>query len=135
MTYQWQNLLALLRQSGLRVPPCTLTADAVYAVPTKKWLLKVARIHAKRRGQWRKAFDCDDFAMSLKLKAQELHAEVSTEVDGLAVGVMFYMQDGSGGHAINWAVNKSGLYFVEPQTGREVCLSESESRSCYFVYV
>ncbi len=110
-------------------------ADARYALPTKKWFLKVAAKHAFDRGSWRKAFDCDDFAMSLKLKTQELHAKVAKDVDGLAVGVCFYMQDKGGGHAINWAINRNGLYFVEPQTGREVWLSDSEFRSVYFVYV
>jgi len=108
-------------------------SDATYALPTKRWLLAMAKEHAAKLGRWRKAFDCDDFAMSLKVETQKMHREA--DVDGLAVGVCFYRRDKGGAHAINWAVSRNGLYFIEPQTGREVWLSESELQSVYFVYV
>lgn len=109
--------------------------DREYAMPTKKWFLKTAQRHAFERGPWRKAFNCDHFAFSLKIACQEKHAEVSKDVDGLAVGVCFYLDEKLGPHAINWSINRNGLYFVEPQTGKEKWLSKLELRFVGFVYV
>jgi hypothetical protein len=113
---------------------CHHAADAEYAIPSKKWLLEVARQHAASLEPWRKSFDCDDFAFSLKVEVQKCHAAYTEKIDGLALGVVFYLQHGQGGHAINWAISRGKIYFIEPQNGREICLSELELASAWFVY-
>lgn len=133
-TYSYLDIESLWERRGVPLTGIVIV-DAEYAVPTKKWLLRVARIHAEQSQPYSPAYDCDDFAMSLKLRTQQIHAQVMPTVDGLAVGVLFYVDDEAGPHAINWALHRRGLYFVEPQTGREKCLSKSELRSVYFVYV
>ena len=111
-------------------------ADGRYAVPEKTWLKGVARTLKDNRKPYGKANDCDDFAVALKLRAQELHAMAQPEIDGLAVGIVFYKPESTtAGHAINWSLTAKGeLWFLEPQNGEEVFLSESERQSVSFVY-
>lgn len=109
--------------------------DAKYAVPDQAWLLDTARTHARSKPPWIPAFDCDDFAFSLKLTAQALHARATPLVDGLAVGVVFYKPEGMpNNHAVNWSLKEGSLWFLEPQTGRIASLSPSEVSSAFFVY-
>ena len=134
-TYTSMQMNIVIAGTFYKSEPMVQIADRSYAVPSKKWMLGMARQHAFHLGQWHNKFDCDDFAFSLKIEAQKLHKSGKGSVDGLALGVLFYKQDGSGGHAINFAISKGAVYFIEPQSGREVCLSKSELASVWFVYL
>ncbi len=110
-------------------------ADRHYAVPKRDWLLVVAKEHRLDSPPYMLSWDCDDAALSLKVRCQTLHAANNPLVCGLAVGIMFYRQDSGGYHAINWSVTPQGtLWFLEPQTGEALCLSDTELRSVVFVY-
>jgi len=121
-------------------------ADENYAVVKKNWLLHPFYNYYKKvlKGLkisgWTEDFDCDDFARLFFSIAQACHAKGNTKNQGISVGLMFYVEEEEYGmiygHAINVAIVDDDLsvIFIEPQTGKEKCLTESERESCWFVY-
>ena len=115
-------------------------ADGTYASPATRWLTgnfytNLYLPWTKKNGlsKWRDQFDCDNFAYLYFVFAQICHAKSGRKEEGLAVGVMYYMTDDGGGHAINFVVSKGEFKAIEPQSGDIVKLSEDERNSCWFV--
>lgn len=124
--------------------PRIFIADADYAIPKKNWLLNKFYpnfrqwLKSNNLDVWHEYNDCDDFATRYRTFSQMCHARSGRKIEeALAVGEMFYQIDnGGGGHAINCAVvlenQNPKIICIEPQTGQEIFLSESELRSCWF---
>ena len=136
------------------VPKGKKTApDRTYVVPKKRHLLKdVADVYwkeLKHHGcyDWYKFHDCDNKAMVWKVVADLLFGNHQVRLkekkrilaEGVACGIVFYMRDNGGGHAINFAViaekGELKVIFIEPQTQYEVELSDKEQKSIMFMYV
>ena len=116
-------------------------ADTDYYKVDKDWLLGPWYNYYKKllsglniKG-WSEDFDCDNFADLYMATVQVCHKVNNVDKGGLAVGVVWYVQDSGGGHAINVAVINamSELLFIEPQSGEVLCLTNTEFRSIYFV--
>lgn len=128
----------------------SLVVDREYIHPTKDWFfgafatamqnnlreLGVADYTAEEN-------DCDDFAAIARAMAQVMNHRTAGHERGkaLAVGEFLYTIGGdtgdeAKGHAINCAIilkdGKPVLVFMEPQTGRQVYLTEKEIQSCNF---
>jgi hypothetical protein len=116
-------------------------ADRAYALPTRQWVLG-AYAEALRRLQFEFAVnhwtaednDCDDFARLAAAFAQILHTNTAGHpaATALAVGELWYFQDGGGGHAIVFAVcgpNPEDVLLFEPQTAAEKTLSDTEKQN------
>lgn len=133
-TYSSWDIVLLWDSAASLVP---VTADNDYAVPTKRWLLSVAETVKKGSLSYRPSWDCNAYAFNLKVITQKEHAKRNPSADGLAVGVCFYRPDNIRplGHAINWSITKQGkLWFLEPQTAKEIKLTEQELHSVFFAY-
>ena len=83
---------------------------------------------------WREDFDCDNFARLYVSLIQACHAKADTKHEGVAVGEFWYDQNGVEGHAIVIAKTDEGWTFIEPQSGAELCLTDAEKQSSWFVY-
>ena len=117
-------------------------ADGNYSLPSTDWFYgtfyRAFWDYLKAMGISKyevDANDCDKFSDQLRSFAQMLEARDKQRVGrALAVGVLAYLQDGGGGHAIAFAVCrvkvKPRLCFIEPQNGLEVKLSEDERLQC-----
>ena len=83
---------------------------------------------------WDNKWDCEDFASFFKSMAQVCHKKSSGTAEGLAIGEIYYHQDGDGegNHAINVIFTENGPIFFEPQQGLPVKLSDTEIKSIYF---
>ena len=112
----------------------------------KKWLF--------RRGilGWRPTFDCDNYAEAFRVFLQIVHTKAQKGKDdnstkqSVAIGVIWYERDGRGGHAVNVVVSKIEdesverteslvVKFIEPQTGEELELTNSEKETIFFVLI
>jgi len=114
--------------------------DKDYALPSRNWLegsfykFFSNWLFSQALHKWNEQFDCDNFASLYYNFAQIYHYKTQEKLEqGLAVGEMFYRQDSGGGHAINIAVDNSGVFFIEPQNGKIKKLSHDEKNSCWFV--
>jgi hypothetical protein len=118
-------------------------SDAEYNLPSKDWVLNEfsnsflsflkflgADEYASEKN------DCDDFSRLAACLAQILHHRTSQEIKtGLAIGEFWYRIDSGGAHAINFIIyldTTPKIMFYEPQTRKEVFLSETEKQSCSF---
>jgi len=79
-------------------------------------------------------FDCDDFAVffvalaNLRYFKAKFHD--AKPAASLALAEYWYRPDGSAtGHAVVLALTERGPVFIEPQTGAEITLTESERDS------
>ena len=112
----------------------------------KKWLF--------RRGilGWRHTFDCDNYAEAFRVFLQIVHTKAQKGKDdnstkqSVAIGVVWYERDDRGGHAVNVVVSKIEdesvdrteslvVKFIEPQTGEELELTNSERETIFFVLI
>ena len=105
----------------------------------KKWLF--------RRGilGWRHTFDCDNYAEAFSVFLQTVHTKAQKGKDdnstkqAVAIGVIWYERAGIGGHAINIVVSKIEddlvVRFIEPQTGEELELTDTERETIFFVLI
>jgi hypothetical protein len=88
--------------------------------------------------KWDSRFDCNHFATYYAALAQTKFYAANfqswTKAQSLAVGTFWYISR-RGVHAIAFAVTERGLIFVEPQTGREVNLTQSERQSAFLVTI
>jgi len=112
--------------------------DEVCYPEFKKWLTDNNIV------KWDKAFDCDNYAESMRNFVQVIHinnANTVIERQSLwssAFGVIWYKRK-TGGHAINVQITiRSGKYvirYIEPQSGEEVQLTPEEIRSIFFILI
>lgn len=118
--------------------------DATYAEVSSAWLRDYYGEFRKtlfRQGvvKWEETFDCDDFAsFYVSLAAVRFFtATWSSEfpAEALALGEFWYRPDGKRGqgHAIVTALTERGQVFIEPQSGQELTLTDSERLSRYLV--
>ena len=138
------NVLVRGSYDGVRMQ----IADTDYAAPTIEWLESVAkRYHRIMRflkiTRWLKHFDCDDHASCFRLLCHLTYARTKIEgkrPEGVAVGEIWYVQDGGSGHAINTALVDKGngtfdRIYIEPQAAafkgklKILKLSEKELKS------
>jgi len=116
-------------------PDRTTFSDSTFNLPTKTWLFsKFYPYFSKeleRLGiiEWSEKFDCEDFAAMYKILCQVCHKNSRSTQGGLAVGAVDYQKDSGEYHCINIAFTDQGLVFIEPQTGKELKLSENEKNS------
>ena len=116
-----------------------LITDANYARPTTAWL--TGKFNDYFRNwlfqndllKWAENFDCDNFSSFYYSFAQACHTKSNRKEQGIAVGEMFYRQNGTGGHAINVAITEKGVIYIEPQTGQQIKLTDVEKQSCWSV--
>jgi hypothetical protein len=126
-----------LAEHGIRSVICT---DQSYAIPSKEWVLgKFSRYYKNKvfgwgLWRWKPSFDCDNFARVFASLAQVSHARSSgSGAEGLTIGEFFYDRQGYGGHAINIIFSTpTSFFFLEPQTCKEIQLSQQERLSCFF---
>lgn len=96
------------------------------------------------KGWQAQARDCDKYSRVVQALGQMAHAlqweTKNSAPAGLALGVFNYKRDnGEGGHSINCMITKDSgeeefhLRFFEPQTAKEVFLSQAEIRSAFLV--
>lgn len=113
--------------------------DSTYGVPTFRWLsgpfwdwFWEYRTSLGLR-VWNRRNDCDNFARAYCQAASDAHALTNGNNDeGLAVGEFWYRRENGGAHAIVCAFTDLGRVFIEPQTGKQLTLSEPEIKSCFF---
>lgn len=114
-------------------------SDETYAIPTRRWLLEDfwAWFYERRLElglmKWTRNNDCDNFARAYAQYAADCHALTSDQTEGLAVGEFYYRQASGGGHAIVIALTDVGVIYIEPQTGKQLELTQEEIGSCFFV--
>lgn len=130
-----------------------LVVDREYQHPSKDWFFgtfaNAMQANLQSLGVWDYAEqenDCDDFSAITRALAQVMNHRTGSEAGhekgkALAVGEFLYTiggdtSDEAKGHAINCAIilheGKPSLVFMEPQTGKQVYLSEKEIQSCNF---
>jgi len=97
-------------------------------------------------------FDCDNYAEAFRVFLQIVHTKAQKGKDdnsrkqAVAIGVVWYERDGRGGHAINVVVSKIEdesvdrteslvVKFIEPQTGEELELTDSERATIFFLLI
>lgn len=95
--------------------------------------------------KWTKAFDCDNYAESMRTYVQIIHSNYARKVRerqshwSSAFGVIWYRRKNLGGHAINILVtvlgNEYRIIYIEPQTGKEVELTQEEINSINFMLI
>jgi hypothetical protein len=125
-----------------KLPPTFIVADRTYAPVKKKYLLENFYdwyrkfMFSQDVIKWDSRFDCDDFAALYRSLIQLAHFQAKGNNDeGVAVGEVFFWQEGNPdkGHAINCGMTEEGLIFFEPQTGKQLHLSNEELASIFFV--
>jgi hypothetical protein len=83
--------------------------------------------------KWDDRFDCNRFAGLYITLAHARYAVAAwhsySEAQALALAEVWYVQESGGAHAIVAAHTERGLVFIEPQTGKEIHLSERERAS------
>lgn len=133
-----QDLKNTVVEAGLTKAKVHFT-DANYALPTSKWLLTsfydyfLKWLSQNDLTEWRLKFDCDNFACLYYAFAHACHTKSNRKEEGIAVGEMWYEPGNGGAHAINIACTEKGVIYIEPQTGKEVELTEPEKESCWFI--
>jgi hypothetical protein len=143
-----QQLCNFLSERGID-RDVVMVRDARYVFPAKWWLFgKFADDLGEMRLQfglekWRpEDGDCDDFAELACFYARFLHRRTwnpGEERAAIAFGEFDYCREGlvQNGHAINCAIvfenGAPRLVFMEPQSGKEVDLSQEEICSCFGV--
>jgi hypothetical protein len=122
-------------------------SDGSYATPTESWIASKCywqfetNLRKNDLYKWRAYHDCDNKAFSFWQFVCDCHCKTMMDREkrdlpvfqGVTVGVIFYIIDGSSGHAINILVNKTGVKYFEPQTGKFVTLTKTEKNSAWFI--
>lgn len=107
--------------------PTVLTGDLSYKAPLASWLLGEFDDYFRQcltalgLQTWAaENWDCDDFADLYATLAKICHQRTpGSDGTGIPVGVIWYLQEGTGPHAVNAAITSDqGLIFIEPQRSR-----------------
>ena len=129
------------RFSNQRIGGRAFTPDVSYSVVNSAWLAGFwedwkADLFDKGVTKWEGRFDCNKFAASFCAAAQlEFYRDKFhswTAGQALAVGEVWYYAAGRGPHAIVAAITERGVVYIEPQTGKELRLTQAEESSIYF---
>jgi len=147
------NAKAVLPSTGREVALATLQQELpfasiggrAYAEVSSTWL---NQFYGKYRSElanlgivkWDDRFDCRRFAgMFIELAQAEFYVKMfhaQTPANSLALGQVWYRPEKSPtGHAIVVAFTERGRVFLDPQSGREVALSEQERNSIYMILI
>lgn len=126
----------------LRAVPGALLGDDFYAEVNSASLPQLYesfrdQLFARDIVRYDNRYTCKHYAALFAELAQTRYFQenfrITTRAKALAIGSVWYVQDGSAGrHAIVQALTERGRIYLEPQTGREVVLSEREEASAYF---
>lgn len=136
-----EQITNMLYTNGMPFISITLT-DQFYIAPTDNWIKttysdKLTKfLYDYNLHHWTKeSSDCDDISRAAAVYSSILfhNSKNRPKGKGLLFGEFHYIKDGAGGHAINFAIAKSGdkykLVFYEPQKKFEIELSEDERLS------
>lgn len=115
-------------------------SDKDYNVASLKWLMEkfypfyVKKLEELGVSVWDSKWDCDDFSSFFRSLAQICHKKSSGTAEGIAIGEIYYHQDGDneGNHAINVIFGETSPIFFEPQQGLPKKLSAAEMNSIYY---
>lgn len=115
-------------------------SDGSYNITTLEWIIQkfypffVKKLEELGVSVWDEKWDCDDFSSFFRSLAQICHRKSKGTAEGIAIGEIYYHQDGDneGNHAINVIFLENGPIFFEPQSGLPVKLSAAEMNSVYF---
>lgn len=119
----------------MQVGGLVYVGDSSYAVVRKDWLVDFYPKYRDRLfklgvTKWDDSFDCNHFSYNFVALAQTDYYVTSfhdrSRANTLAVGLIWYMKQGTQGHSIVMAVTEQGIVYMEPQTGQFVTLTESE---------
>lgn len=115
-------------------------SDRTFNITSLRWIMEkfypffVKKLSELGVSVWDNKWDCEDFTSFFKSMAQVCHRNSNGTAEGLAIGEIYYHQDGASGenHAINVIFTENGPIFFEPQQGLPVKLSDSEIKSIYY---
>ena len=139
------NEKALIHKGLINAPDATYSLYSLNYITGKgynkfkNWLFKRGILG------WRYTFDCDNYAEAFRVFLQIVHTKAQKGKDdnstkqAVAIGVIWYERAGVGGHAINIVVSKIEddlvVRFIEPQTGEELELTDSERETIFFLLI
>lgn len=114
--------------------------DLVYSEVDSKWLPHWYDLYKRRLFEmgivnWDVNFDCNRFAdlyVSMAQACNSVRTFHSDAKTSLAIGTVWYRREATGSlHAIVQVFTERGRLFVDPQTGAELSLSQSERFSIF----
>jgi hypothetical protein len=135
---QWK-LLSKVQNSG----SFPFTGDKDYAVVNYDWLFEFYEvwrdeIFAQNVIKWDDKFDCNKFATSYIARAQIEYFKITwgnNKPQALALAEIWFTEKETKtakyNHAIVAALTNKGLVFFEPQTGKQIILTEKQQASIY----
>ncbi len=156
MKLLWYSLILLLAgctprsnepmSTGIVLPASALQGlkgDTHYGEIRAEWLREFypkwkAELFKKGVVRWDARYDCNRFAGHLVSEVQIVYFVENfhsyTKGQAAAIGEVWYLKNGraDGAHAIVTAYTDRGQIYFEPQTGKELILSELEKRSIYY---
>jgi hypothetical protein len=121
------------------LPLSGFRGDATYAVVRKDAIPAlydnfISVLSKQGLVKWDERYDCNHFASLFIALSQTQYAVAAwhseSKAQTLAMSEFWYFSP-RGGHAIVAIVTDHGLMFFEPQTGKEVQLTEFERKSAY----
>lgn len=88
---------------------------------------------------WQTYFDCDDYARLAHVLACIMHRKARAsnkgpDAEAPAFGQIWYVQDGTGAHAVNWVRTEQGIELWEPQNQRFLACTAGERRSAWQLF-
>lgn len=115
------------------------TGDRSYAIVNYDWLFVFYEtwrdeIFKQDVIAWDDKFDCNKFTSSFVSRAQiEYYKKVwrTNKPQSLALGEVWFITKGIQSHALVAALTNKGLVFFEPQTGKEITLTQEQQASIY----
>ena len=119
-------------------------SDATYAVVARESVHALGKFLARtlfgfRVMGWQTFFDCDDYARLAHVLACIMHRKARAsnrgpEAEAPAFGQIWYVQDGTGAHAVNWVRTEQGIELWEPQNQTFLGCSPVERRSAWQLF-
>lgn len=146
-SYDRRKITTVLSDAGVPIKAIALL-DTKYVMMADAhaadFFFKLSTQVISTLGGWRSDFrDCDKFSrvlQSLMLLDHALSWDKTGEpAAALTIGVFNYVQDKGGAHSINCIITKESkkdvfrVRFFEPQTARELPLTDKEIKSAFLV--
>lgn len=127
-------------------PSQEIYLDEFYFIPNFYWVkdefsksLESLKKTLKISTWWPENNDCDNFSCAARFLANLLNTNSTMKQAGLAFGEFYYITRQGGGHAINFFISKPDgeleVFFLEPQDGKIVTLTEEEKQSCLGIII